>query len=295
MTPTHGRLDTGEVMLAWSAWGTPGDPGVILLHGFPQTRALWSRIGPAIAARGWHVLAPDLRGYGDSTAPAWAPDGEPHSFRAMARDVTRLMDQMGLPRAHIIGHDRGARVAHRLALDHPARVTSVALMDIAPTLHLLDHFDPPLARAYWHWTFLAQPSPFPETLIAHDPDRFFETCLVGWGAARLDAFDPDQLAAYRTAWARPQVIAAMCADYRATLIADHAHDRADLGAHVTAPALVLWGADGVMGRMYDLAALWAPRLTATLADTIPGGHFFPDTAPEATAQRLTDWLAAQAG
>jgi haloacetate dehalogenase len=288
---TEGRLDTGEVMLAWSAWGSPGDPAVILLHGFPQTRALWSAIGPAIAARGWHVLAPDLRGYGDSTAPAWAPDGAGHSFRAMARDVARLMDHMGVPRAHILGHDRGARVAHRLALDHPDRVISLALMDIAPTLHLLEAFDLPLARAYWHWTFLAQPTPFPETLIAHDPDRFFETCLAGWGAARLEDFDPAQLAAYRSAWRQPVVITGMCADYRATLVADLAHDRADRDTRVTAPALVLWGADGVMGRMYDLPALWAPRLTAMETGTIPGGHFFPDTAPDATAQRLTAWLA----
>jgi haloacetate dehalogenase len=266
---------------------------VVLLHGFPQTRALWSAIAPVLAARGWHVLAPDLRGYGDSTAPAWVPDGEAHSFRAMARDVTRLMDHLGVPRAHILGHDRGARVAHRLALDHPARVTSLALMDIAPTLHLLDHFDLPLGRAYWHWTFLAQPAPFPETLIAHDPDRFFHTCLVGWGAARLDAFDTGQLTAYRRAWARPEVIAGMCADSRATLIADLAHDRADRARPVTAPALVLWGADGVMGRMYDLPYLWAPRLTAMDTGTIPGGHFFPDTAPEKTAARLMDWLQAQ--
>jgi haloacetate dehalogenase len=291
---TEGSLDTGEVTLAFTTWGTPGDPAVVLLHGFPQTRALWSAIGPAVAARGWQVLAPDLRGYGDSTAPAWAADGEGHSFRAMARDVTRLMDHMGVPRAHILGHDRGARAAHRLALDHPARVTSLALMDIAPTLHLLEGFDLALGRAYWHWTFLAQPSPFPETLIAHDPDGFFETCLVGWGAARLDAFDAGQLAAYRAAWRRPDVIADICADYRATLIADLAHDRADRNTRVTAPALVLWGADGVMGRMYDLPALWAPRLSAMETGTIPGGHFFPDTAPGETAARLTDWLQGQA-
>jgi haloacetate dehalogenase len=289
----RGRMDCGGTDIAWVAGGT--GPAVLLLHGFPQTHALWAGVAPRLVAAGFRVVAADLRGYGASGQPAWARQGESHSFRAMGQDMAQLMSGLGHDRFHLIGHDRGARVAHRMALDNPGRVASVALMDIAPTLHLLEHFDLGLARAYWHWTFLAQPASFPETLIGHDPDAFFLACLIGWGAARLEEFDAGQLAAYRAAWRRPEVIAGMCADYRATLIADLANDRADRDTRVAAPALVLWGADGVMGRMYDMAALWRPRLTVMQTDTIPGGHFFPDTSPDATADRLSAWLAAQGG
>jgi len=266
-------------------------PAVLLLHGFPQTRALWARIGPGLAAAGYRVVAADLRGYGDSGQPDWAADGRNHSFRAMGRDMAGLMAALGADRFHIVAHDRGARVAHRMALDGPGRVASVTLMDIVPTRRLLEGYDLALGKAYWHWTFLAQPEPFPEDMIGGAPDRFFEACLLGWGAARLADFDAGQLAAYRAAWRRPGVIAGMCRDYRAALSADLADDRADAGARIAAPALILWGADGAMGRMYDVAAEWAPQCTAMEAAALPGGHFFPDTCSDRVLERVRGFLA----
>lgn len=270
-------------------------PAVLLLHGFPQTRALWARIAPVLVAAGYRVVAADLRGYGDSGQPAWRADGSGHSFRAMGRDMAALMAALGADRFHLVGHDRGARVAHRMALDHAGRVRSVTLMDILPTRTLLEGFDLALGRAYWHWTFLAQPEPFPERMIEADPDAFFQTCLLGWGAARLADFDAGQLAAYRAAWRRPEVIAGMCRDYRAALTADLADDRADAGARIAAPALLLWGQGGAMGRMYDVAAAWAPQCAALTAEAMPGGHFFPDERPGEVAARLLAFLAAHPG
>ena len=275
-------------------WEGGSGPAVLLLHGFPQTRALWARIAPALVAGGYRVVAADLRGYGDSGQPDWAADGGSHSFRAMAGDMAGLMAALGVDRFHLVGHDRGARVAHRLALDHPARVASVTLMDILPTRQLLENFDLALGRAYWHWTFLAQPEPFPERMIAGDPDTFFQTCLLGWGAARLEDFDAAQLAAYRAAWRRAEVIAGMCRDYRAALTADLADDRADAGAVIKSPALVLWGRDGAMGRMYDVAAAWAPHCTTMETGALPGGHFFPDERPAEVAARLLAFLSGPA-
>lgn len=276
-------------------WEGGAGPAVLLLHGFPQTRALWARIAPLLVAGGYRVIAADLRGYGDSGQPAWAADGTNHSFRAMGRDMAALMAALGADRFHLVGHDRGGRVAHRMVLDHPSRVASVTLMDILPTRHLLENFDLALGRAYWHWTFLAQPEPFPERMIAADPDAFFQTCLLGWGAARLQDFDQGQLAAYRAAWRRPEVIAGMCRDYRAALTADLADDRADAGARIAAPALILWGEGGAMGRMYDVAAAWAPLCAAMAGAAVPGGHFFPDERPEDVAARLLAFLSAHPG
>lgn len=275
-------------------WEGGAGPAVLLLHGFPQTRALWARIAPVLVAGGYRVVAADLRGYGDSGQPGWAADGGSHSFRAMGRDMAALMAALGADRFHLVGHDRGARVAHRMALDHPSRVASLTLMDILPTLTLLENFDLALGRAYWHWTFLAQPEPVPERMIAADPDAFFQTCLLGWGRARIEDFDAAQLAAYRAAWRRPEVIAGMCRDYRAALTADLADDRADAGTGVAAPALVLWGRDGAMGRMYDVAAAWAAPCPMLEAAALPGGHFFPDERPADVAGRLLAFLARHA-
>jgi len=268
-------------------------PAVLLLHGFPQNRAMWARIAPRLVASGYRAVAADLRGYGASGQPDWVADGSNHSFRAMGRDMAGLMSALGASRFHIVAHDRGARVAHRMALDLPDRVASVTLMDILPTIRLLEGFDLPLARAYWHWTFLAQPEPFPETLIGADPDHFFETCLLGWGAARPEDFDQGQMAAYRAAWRRPEVIAGMCRDYRAALTADLACDRADSGRRIAAPALILWGDRGVMAGLYDVAAEWAPFCDRMAGQALPGGHFFPDECPDLVAERVLSFLSEQ--
>lgn len=272
------------VEIAFSQGGS--GPALLLLHGFPQTRAMWTHIARALAQT-HRVICPDLRGYGQSGKPR---DVAAYSFREMARDMTALMSELGHSAFHLVGHDRGARVAHRLTLDAPEPVQSVTLMDIVPTHTLLADLRADVAQAYYHWFYLAQPEPFPETMISHDPDAFHHACLLGWGGAQLTDFDARLLDQYRAAWRNPDTIRGMCNDYRAALSHDFADDAADLGARIACPALVLYGADGAMARAYDVPATWAPKCTKMKSATIPGGHFFPDTAPDATLTALKAFL-----
>jgi len=272
-----------DITIAYDIAGT--GPPVLLLHGFPQTRAMWHAIAPVLAAD-FTVVTADLRGYGDSTKPRRMQD---MSFRPMARDQVALMRHLGFDRFHLVGHDRGGRTAHRLALDHAGVVASLILMDIVPTHLLLDQLSLQVARAYYHWFFLAQPAPFPETLIGYDPDGYFESCLAGWGGG-MDGFAGDALAAYRRAWRKPDCIASMCNDYRAAIDVDFALDAKDLGRRIDVPALVLYGANGVMGRAYDVAATWSDRLSNMTSADLPGGHFFPDTHPAETSAALHGFL-----
>ncbi len=278
-------FETGPIRISHDLQGS--GPPLLLLHGFPQTRAMWRRIAPRLSDA-FTVITADLRGYGDSSKPATV---EEMSFRAMGQDMLALMTHLGFERFHLAGHDRGGRVAHRMALDAPARVQSLCVMDIVPTHHLLATLTHPVARAYYHWFFLAQPAPFPETLIGHDPDGFFERCLLGFGKASLSDFDPDMLAAYRASWRDPDCIHAMCNDYRAAIDVDIGQDAGDLERQVPCPALVLYGVDGAMARAMDVPATWAPRLADMQAQAIPGGHFFPDQSPEDTARALRDFLS----
>ncbi|MFT6674036.1 MAG: haloacetate dehalogenase [Sulfitobacter sp.] len=264
-------------------------PPVLLLHGFPQTHMMWHAVAPVLA-REYTVIAPDLRGYGQSGKPQGTVN---YSFRRMAADPLALMRDLGFARFHLIGHDRGARTAHRMALDAPEAVQSLTLMDIVPTHLLLDGLSQQVARAYYHWFFLAQPAPFPETMIGHDPDAYFESCLTGWGAGSLADFDADALAAYRRAWRDPEVIRGMCADYRAALDVDFDLDAADLARRISCPALVMYGADGAMGKAYDVPATWAHRLNTITAAAVPGGHFFVDEHPAQTTTALLDFLHRQ--
>ena len=271
--------------IAYSIGGS--GPPLLLLHGFPQTRAMWAPIAPDLA-KTHSVICPDLRGYGASGKPQAV---EAYSFRAMAEDMRLLMAHHGHERFAVAGHDRGARVTHRLALDAPQCVTRACVMDIVPTHTLLSDLKPEVARAYYHWFFLAQPEPFPETLIGHDPDTYFQSCLLGWGGAKIEDFEADQLAAYRTAWRDPDTIRGMCNDYRATLSHDLAHDSADLTQRIGCPTLVLYGADGAMAQHYDVAQTWAAKCTQMQARPIPGGHFFPDTAHKEATAALKSFFA----
>lgn len=275
-----------QTRIAYDIVGT--GPPVLLLHGFPQTRAMWRRIAPELS-HDFTVVSADLRGYGDSHKPAAMRD---MSFRAMAADQVELMQQLGFERFHVIGHDRGGRTAHRMALDAPAHVASLTVMDIVPTELLLTRMTHEIARAYYHWLFLAQPSPLPETLIGHDPVAYFEGILTGIGGAAA-RFDPEAMTAYRTAWRDPEVVRCMCDDYRAAIDVDLALDTADLHRRVAAPALVLYGADGIMAQHFDVPATWAERLTDLQSAALPGGHFFPDTHPEDTVAALHRFLSAQ--
>ncbi len=264
-------------------------PPILLLHGYPQSLAMWGRIGP-ILARHFTVVATDLRGYGDSDKPDDTADHAAYAFRAMAADQVAVMRNLGFETFHLIGHDRGGRVAHRLALDHPHSVLSLAVLDIVPTYAMFMDTSRDVAQAYWHWYFLAQPAPLPERLIGTDPDFFFETCLVTWGKAELADFAPEQLAEYRRCWRSPRMIGASCADYRAAGSIDLAHDAADLERKVACPSLVLWGERGLMAKLFDMEAEWRKRLETMSAASLPGGHFFPDQLPEQTAAVLMDFV-----
>lgn len=200
------------------------------------------------------------------------------------------MRALGHGRFHLVGHDRGARAAHRLALDHPAAVVSVTLMDIVPTAVLLTDLRKEVAQSYWHWFFLAQPAPFPEGMIEASPDLFYETCLFGWGAAGAADFNAEQLAAYRASWHDADAIAGGCNDYRAALTIDLADDMVDQGKRISAPVLILYGASGAMAKLYDLPATWADRCTTMEARAVPGGHFFPDSAPVQVTEHVVAFL-----
>ncbi|MCG6883436.1 MAG: alpha/beta hydrolase [Silicimonas sp.] len=259
-------------------------PPVLMLHGFPQTRALW---GP-VAARlsGATCVAADLRGYGASWKPEAGKNCESYSFRAMGADLFALMSALGFERFHLVGHDRGARVAYRMALDAPERISSLALMDILPTDALISAWDFPVSKAYFHWSFMTQPAPFPEQMIGADPDRYFEACLIGWGGAALEDFPA--LDIYRRAWRNRDAIHAMCNDYRAGVGIDLEHDAEDAGRVLMMPGLVLYGAAGVMARHFDVEAIWRDRLADMVAKAVPGGHFFVDSAPDVVANALKE-------
>lgn len=249
-----------------------GEP-VLLLHGYPQTSAMWAPLVPHLAP-GRALVMPDLRGYGRSVCR----DAD-FSFRAMAADVLALADTMGFERFHVVGHDRGARVAHRLALDAPDRVRSVALLDILPTLDVWRHFDDrELARRYFHWTFLAQPGGLPQRLIGADPEGYLRATLEGL-AGSLECFDDAALTEYAAAARLPSVVDAWCQDYAAAATIDLEHDEADLGRTLDIPALALWGARGVVG-WFDPLGAWRRWFPAVTGQPVAAGHFLGEERPE---------------
>lgn len=274
--------------IAYSMTGT--GPPLLLLHGFPQTRAMWSAMSP-ILATSFTVVTADLRGYGDSTKPKSMAD---MSFRHMAADQLALMRSLGFDSFHLAGHDRGARTAHRLALDAPDAILSLTMMDIVPTHLLLNELSQEVARTYYHWFFLSQPAPFPERMILADPDHYFESCLFGWGGSQLSDFDPDMLAAYRLSWRNPDCVHSMCNDYRAAIDIDFHHDASDLAKQVSCPSQILYGATGPMAQRYDMVQAWAPHLSNMTTQAISGGHFFVDQFPEETAAALQGFLQRDA-
>jgi haloacetate dehalogenase len=264
-------------------------PPVLMLHGFPQNRAMWARVAPLLAER-YTVVCADLRGYGDSAKPTCLPDRSNYAFRVMAADQIGLMRALGFERFHLIGHDRGGRTGHRMALDHPDSVLTLTVMDIVPTYAMFINTNYKVAGTYWHWYFLSQPEPFPERLIAGDPDYFYETCLVGWGATMLTAFDPEMLADYRRCWRQPMMIHGSCSDYRAAASIDLDHDVADIERQVTCPTLAFYGSAGVMARLFDIPAEWRRRCAEVSEASLPGGHFFVDQFPQETAEQLLSFL-----
>lgn len=267
-------------------------PPLLMLHGHPQTHAMWHRVAPVLAGRFTVVLA-DLRGYGDSSRPAGGDKAEAYAKRAMAEDMVRLMGSLGFERFQLCAHDRGARVAHRLALDHEDRVERLMTLDIAPTLAMYEHTSEAFARAYWHWFFLIQPAPLPERLIEADPAAYVRD-VMGRRHAGLSAFAPEAYAQYERCAALPGWAAAVCNDYRASAGIDLEHDRRDreAGHHLQLPHRVLWGAQGVVARCFDVMSLWRSVSLQAAGRALPCGHYIAEEAPEALLEEIAAFFAA---
>ena len=256
-----------------------GRPPLLLLHGHPQTLAMWHRVAPALA-KDRRVVLMDLRGYGDSDRPPAGEGSAAYAKREMALDAIALMQSLGHARFAVLAHDRGARVAHRLALDHPQAVTRLMLLDIAPTLAMYEGTTEAFARAYWHWFFLIQPAPLPERLIEADPIAYLRD---GMGRRGGDFFDKRAWAEYERCFARPGTAAAVCADYRASAGIDLEHDRIDrdAGRRITQPLRVLWGANGVVGRCFEPLKLWQAAADHVSGRAVDSGHYVAEEAPGA--------------
>ena len=272
------------------AFRRAGDgPPLLLLHGFPQTNMMWHKIAPALTAH-FTVIAADLRGYGDSSAPDSDAWHSPYAKRAMAADMVGLMQQLGHQRFMVAGHDRGGRVAHRMARDHADRVDRVAVLDIAPTAAMYAQTDMSFATAYYHWFFLIQPAPLPERMIGADSEFFLRSKCGQWGRTE-GAITDATFADYLRCFQRPETVHAMCEDYRAAATIDLDHDAADADIKLAMPLLALWGVDGFVGTNYDVLAEWRQVARNVSGHGVPGGHYLPEEAPEETLAALVNFFS----
>lgn len=280
-------VDLAQGKVAYRTQGQRHNPALVLLHGFPQTHAMWRRVALALSDN-FFVVMPDLRGYGDSFKPADVADHAQMSKRHMAGDIIALADHLGLGAFGLCGHDRGGRVAHRLTLDHPSRVTRLCLIDIAPTLDMYARTDMAFARAYYHWFHLIQPAPLPEAMIGCCAHDYLRTKLGGWGGAGTAFMEPEALAEYDRCFT-PQTIHTQCEDYRASAGIDLAHDQAsrDAGERIACPLHVIWGARGVVERLFEPIGLWQSQCDALVTgQKMASGHFIPEELPGEVASAL---------
>ncbi|HJU24271.1 MAG TPA: alpha/beta hydrolase [Casimicrobiaceae bacterium] len=284
---TH-RIRTSQTEIRCVVGGN--GPPVLLLHGYPQTHAMWHRVAPVLA-HDYTVVCADLRGYGDSGKPVSDDTHAAYSKRAMAQDMVGLMRDLGHPRFRLVGHDRGGRVAHRLCLDSPDVVLQVAMLDISPTRTMYERTDRAFATAYYHWFFLIQPFDLPERLIGADPVYYLRRKLGGWGTG-LAHFDPRALAEYERCFANPETIRASCEDYRAAASIDLEHDA--VPSKVACPMLVLWGERGVVNRLFHPLDDWRAVATDVRGRVLPAGHYLAEEVPEETLHELTQFFAEAA-
>ena len=275
------KTSGAEIAIVQGGSGSP----LLLLHGYPQTHAIWHKVAPALVKH-FTLVIPDLRGYGASSKPPTDADHIPYSKRAMAFDMVEVMAALGFARFDIAGHDRGGRVTYRLALDHPERVRRLATLDIIPTLEQFERMNRLSSRAAYHWYFLAQPAPFPETMIGHDPDFYLKHTLGSWCGTQ-GAFTPEAMANYREAFRDPAVIHASCEDYRAGISCDCEYDEADrkAGRKIAAPMLALWGGLGTH-RSRAVLDVWKNWATDVIGEPIDCGHFIPEERPDELAEQL---------
>jgi haloacetate dehalogenase len=261
---------------------------VLLLHGYPETHAMWHKVAPRLASK-YTVVCPDLRGYGDSSKPRGLPDHSNYSKRAMAQDMVEVMQKLGHESFHVVGHDRGGRVGHRLARDHGKRVRTLTVLDISPTLKMYESTDMAFARAYYHWFFLIQPAPLPEKLLARQVP-YYILGRIGRGRSGLRHFSPAAQREYVRCFRDPRTIHATCEDYRAAATIDLVHDRADRRRKLRMPVLALWGKEGVVERMFDCLEDWREVAANVSGRALPCGHFVPEEAPAATLAEIRRFL-----
>jgi len=286
------RINANGVTINARVSNDRSKPPLLLLHGHPQTHVIWHKVEPVLSQH-FSIVAADLRGYGDSDKPASdaSVNHAPYSKREMANDMVQLMHSLGFGRFKVLAHDRGARVTHRMLLDHADSVERATLLDIAPTLAMYEQTTMDFAKAYWHWFFLIQREPFPETLIAADPEFFIEKSM-GNRHAGLAAFAPEALAEYRRCIHLPGIVHAICEDYRAAATIDLEHDRADreAGVKVMQPLQVLWGENGIVGKCFDPLAEWRRVTVNVRGGAAPCGHYIPEEAPEALLAEALPFL-----
>ncbi len=283
---TRARIATSGATINVLTCGS--GPPVLLLHGYPQTHVMWHEIA-ADLARDFTVVLTDLRGYGDSEKPPGGPNHEAYAKRAMARDQVEVMRRLGFERFAVVGHDRGGRVAHRLALDHPERVSKLAVLDIVPTRELYRTAATPFATLYYHWFFLIQPQPLPETLIGADPEFWMRSLFAREFSTTVA---PEAFAEYLRCYATPEAIHASCEDYRAGATYDFALDEADRGVKkIVAPMLALWAARGEVGKWYDVLDIWRDWAGDVRGHAIDAGHFMAEENPDATYAALREFFA----
>jgi haloacetate dehalogenase len=262
-------------------------PPLLLLHGYPETHAMWRKVAPRLA-QDFTLVIPDLRGYGDSSKPPSTPDHAAYSKRALAQDQVETMAALGFERFRVAGHDRGARVTHRLLRDHPERIERAALLDIVPTLYRFETIDQKAATGSFHWFFLIQPAPFPERLIGAECEFFLQKMM---GLSRTPgAHEPAVFAEYLRCFSNPETIRATCDEYRAGAGIDLDHDRADRGTKLAMPLLVLWGQRSGQGSGYDMLAVWREHAANVTGEAIASGHFLPEEAPDDTYRALRDFF-----
>jgi len=269
-----------QINVASAGKGTP----LLLLHGYPQTHLMWHKIAPVLSKK-FHVICPDLRGYGDSSKPNTDSNHTPYSKREMAKDMVDVMQQMGHDTFNVAGHDRGARVTHRMALDYPEKITKAAVLDIVPTYEMFQQIDQVVATGYYHWFFLIQDNNVPEHLIGADPDFYLNDKLKRW-STYPEKFNPEVVSDYQRCFRNPETIHASCEDYRAAASIDLKYDEADLNTKVLCPLLVLWGEHGMMGKHFDMLKTWKNKSDHVSGRSLDSGHFLAEEAAEETLQNL---------
>ena len=265
-------------------------PPVLLLHGHPQTHVVWRKVAPRLVEAGYRVIAPDLRGYGDSDKPESDPSHLPYSKRVMATDQVALMEHLGHDTFSVVGHDRGGRVAHRLALDFPDAVERLVVLDIAPTLTMYCRTNQEFATRYFWWFFLIQPDGLPEKMIASDPEYFLRRHIAG--QVKIEgSVDEVAIAEYLRSYRDPATLHAICEDYRAAASIDLEHDRADRTSRINAPLLAIWGEQSVVGELYDVTATWQEKANHVSGVALPCGHAIPEEAPAELTGHILGFLA----